>query len=223
MRRDTLPTYWELTPAVLRTLADAGGSLTRQELKDRAPAVAGLTEEQLSVLFEDGQWAGTSVVVGRMGWALSALKGIGAVDNSDRGVWSITAAGRAFLAQGAEAVVRACREGHSARRRARAAAAAAPDVGQTSAEEELADDGPREFGCRDVQVTSYSDDEGIDGVGVLEVSLLSFPVFFQAKRYRQDRAIQPSTVRHRLCELLRDKQLGVVLRPVVDTSFFDAL
>ena len=101
--------------------------------------------------------------------------------------------------------------------------AAAPDVGQTSAEEELADDGPREFGCRDVQVTSYSDDEGIDGVGVLEVSLLSFPVFFQAKRYRQDRAIQPSTVRHRLCELLRDKQLGVVLRPVVDTSFFDAL
>ena len=81
----------------------------------------------------------------------------------------------------------------------------------------------REFGCRDVQVTSYSDDEGIDGVGVLEVSLLSFPVFFQAKRYRQDRAIQPSTVRHRLCELLRDKQLGVVLRPVVDTSFFDAL
>ena len=27
----------------------------------------------------------------------------------------------------------------------------------------------------------------------------------------------------RLCDLLRDKQLGVVMRPVVDTAFFDAL
>jgi len=48
-------------------------------------------------------------------------------------------------------------------------------------------------GCRRVEVTQRSDDEGIDGVGTLEVSLLSFPVFFQAKRYRN--LVGPSMVR----------------------------
>jgi restriction system protein len=41
----------------------------------------------------------------------------------------------------------------------------------------------REAGCEDVTVTRYVGDEGLDGVGVLRVGLLSFPVYFQAKRY----------------------------------------
>lgn len=51
----------------------------------------------------------------------------------------------------------------------------------------------RVAGCRSVEVTSRSDDKGIDGIGVLEVSLLSFPVFFQAKKHRND--IGPAIVR----------------------------
>jgi restriction system protein len=53
----------------------------------------------------------------------------------------------------------------------------------------------RSLGCRDVEVSRYSDDEGLDGTGVLQVSLLSFPVFFQAKRYKIDRPIQPNKIR----------------------------
>lgn len=297
VRRDNLPTKWDLTPAVLQTLAEAGGSLTRQEVKDRAPATAGLSDEQMSVVFDDGQWAGTSVAVSRVGWALSALKAIGAVQNTDRGVWSITPAGRAWLGQDRDNLIRAARDARAEQRRAQGQPAGGTGTEPRSAESELADDGPtdevdeqtwkadllhvltsmrpdrferlcgrllREFGCRDVEVTSYSDDEGLDGTGVLEVSLLSFPVFFQAKRYRQDRAVQPAQVREfrgamaqrgdkgifittgvfterardeakrggapidlidgdRLCELLRERELGVYLRPVVDPAFFDAL
>ena len=40
----------------------------------------------------------------------------------------------------------------------------------------------REAGCEEVQVTQYIGDEGLDGVGILRMGLLSFPVYFQAKR-----------------------------------------
>ena len=51
----------------------------------------------------------------------------------------------------------------------------------------------REAGFRDVEVLGRSGDRGIDGVGVLRLSLVSFPVFFQCKRYRGQ--IVPSDVR----------------------------
>jgi restriction system protein len=42
----------------------------------------------------------------------------------------------------------------------------------------------REAGFISVTVTGRSGDEGIDGLGVYRLSLVSFPVFFQCKRYR---------------------------------------
>ncbi len=42
----------------------------------------------------------------------------------------------------------------------------------------------RESGFTKVEVTGRSGDGGIDGIGVLRVSLLSFHVYFQCKRYR---------------------------------------
>ena len=42
----------------------------------------------------------------------------------------------------------------------------------------------REAGFISVTVTGRAGDEGIDGVGVYRLSLVSFPLFFQCKRYR---------------------------------------
>jgi len=42
----------------------------------------------------------------------------------------------------------------------------------------------REAGFLRATVTGRSGDGGIDGLGVYQISLLSFPVFFQCKRYR---------------------------------------
>lgn len=42
----------------------------------------------------------------------------------------------------------------------------------------------REAGFVSATVTGKSGDGGIDGIGVYRLSLVSFPVFFQCKRYR---------------------------------------
>jgi restriction system protein len=44
-----------------------------------------------------------------------------------------------------------------------------------------------------VNVTGQSGDGGIDGLGVYRLGLVSFPVFFQCKRY--SRSVSPSAVR----------------------------
>lgn len=218
-----IPTYEDLEPAVLKVLSDCGGSLKRSEIRDRAVEAAGVSEEQLAVTYPEGsKRAGRSVVLDRAGWALSYLKMVGAVESSVRGVWSITPHGRTLLAGGPDAIIDASRNLRQARRESRkqagtaSVAVAVDDVAEEAGEanddwkselltvltsmqpdafERLCARLLREVGCRDVQVTSYSGDEGLDGVGVLEVSLLSFPVFFQAKRYKPDHAIQPNKIR----------------------------
>jgi restriction system protein len=42
----------------------------------------------------------------------------------------------------------------------------------------------REAGFRNVEVLGRSGDGGLDGIGVYRLSLVSFPVFFQCKRYQ---------------------------------------
>lgn len=57
--------------------------------------------------------------------------------------------------------------------------ALAPDAFERLAQRLL-----REAGFLRATVTGRSGDGGIDGLGVYQISLLSFPVFFQCKRYR---------------------------------------
>jgi restriction system protein len=51
----------------------------------------------------------------------------------------------------------------------------------------------REAGFRNVEVLGRSNDGGIDGVGVYKVSLVSFPTYFQCKRYAG--SVSPGVVR----------------------------
>ena len=62
-----------------------------------------------------------------------------------------------------------------------------------SAFERLAQRLLREAGFRNVEVVGKSGDGGIDGVGVYQLSLVSFPIYFQCKRYKG--TVSPSTVR----------------------------
>ena len=124
----------------------------------------------------------------------------------------------------------------------------------------------REAGFVNVNILGRTGDGGIDGVGVYRVSLVSFPVFFQCKRYkgsvgasivrdfrgamagRGEKGLLITTGRFtteataessrdgalpvelidgdRLCELLREYELGVKVQQrieydiVVDEEFF---
>ena len=141
----------------------------------------------------------------RCAWARTRLRRIGAVDNSARGVWTITEAGRRIGSADAvrELVRRQRKEYRSDLRKAHEEPDNADDAADESSGEEswraallgiLREMKPdaferlcqrllREHGFTRVEVTGRSGDGGIDGTGVLRVNLLSFHVSYQCKRY----------------------------------------
>ena len=82
----------------LELIRDLGGSSSKSELEQRLPSAMHLTDEQLAVGFpkSSGHY-GKSKIVYRSVWARTYLKRIGALDNSARGVWSITQKGVRYL------------------------------------------------------------------------------------------------------------------------------
>ncbi|HEU5384644.1 MAG TPA: restriction endonuclease [Streptosporangiaceae bacterium] len=205
-----IPQYHELMWPALQATKELGGSATVSEMNERAMASAGITEEQQAVQHgEDGRM---SEVEYRLHWARTHLKGIGALENSARGVWAVTDRGRSMSEPEMRAATKAWRDSFRERRLARRAHEAAGAGGGEEAEggwkdqliarllqlppdgfERLAQRILREAGFVNVTVTGKSGDGGIDGAGTYRLSLVSFPVYFQCKRYKG--TVTPSVVR----------------------------
>jgi restriction system protein len=198
-----IPTHVDLLWPTLQAVREIGGSGTIDEINDQVIEREGFSEEQQAVLHNDGP---RTKIEYRLAWARTYLKGIGALENSERAVWSITDAGRNFSAEDVARLHHEYRLSlRTARReRQRAERDAARDAGEDepgSADwredllevlltmppdrfEHLARRLLLEAGFTSARVTGRSGDEGIDGVGIYRLSLVSFPVFFQCKRYR---------------------------------------
>ena len=230
----------------------------------------------------------------RLAWARTYLKNIGALTSASRGVWETTDLGRQLSENEIEPLWREYRarwrEERAKKRRETDVESSDDDVGDVktndsenwkeallaqmlamspSGFERLAQRLLRAAGFINTTVTGRSGDGGIDGTGVYRLSLVSFPVFFQCKRYKG--TVGPDKVRdfrgamagrgdkgllittgtftreardeatrdgappidlidgERLCELLKQHQLGVRTeeRRVEDVevigSFFDEL
>jgi restriction system protein len=208
-----IPQYHELMWPALQATKELGGSATVSEMNERAMAAASITEEQQAVPHgEDGRM---SEVEYRLHWARTHLKGIGALENSARGVWAVTDRGRSMSEPEMRAATKAWRDSFRERRLARRARqAAGAEGGEDAAEAEgdwkdqliarllqLPPDGferlaqriLREAGFVNVTVTGKSGDGGIDGAGTYRLSLVSFPVYFQCKRYKG--SVTPGVVR----------------------------
>jgi restriction system protein len=197
-----IPQYHELMWPALQATKDLSGSATVSEMNERTMAAAGVTEDQQAVPHgEDGRM---SEVEYRLHWARTHLKGIGALENSARGVWTVTDRGRSMTEPEMQVTTKAWRDSLRERRLARR------DTHPTEAEgeEEEAEGGwkdqliarllqlppdgferlaqriLREAGFVNVTVTGKSGDGGIDGTGTYRLSLVSFPVYFQCKRYK---------------------------------------
>ena len=190
--------------STLRALEDFGGSASIHELDDRVATDLKLTEEQLNVLHRDGP---QTVFANQCGWARTYLRKIGAVDNSARGVWAITEAGRrigsaedmhASYSPGSRKGDRPrSRDGLGWRETAGESQEEAPTEDswkasllgilremEPTAFERLCQRLLREYGFDQVKVTGRSGDGGIDGTGVLRgKNLLSVRVNYQCKRY----------------------------------------
>jgi restriction system protein len=201
-----IPTYRDLMYPTLVAVRDLGGSAANADLEEAVPEVANISDEQLAVEYPEGSAQhGESKVVNRLHWARSYLKKIGALENSVRGVWSITPRGLEYLAMDPSDADRSLKQADNAvrseMRKAKAQKAtedgddedagdgwkdtllAAMKAMDPYAFERLSMRLLREAGFRNVEVTSKSGDGGIDGVGVYKLSLVSFPTYFQCKRY----------------------------------------
>lgn len=197
-----IPPVTALLWPTLRAVREMGDSGTNEEIVEAVIELEGFTEAQQAVLHSGGP---RTKIEYRLAWARSYLKGMGALDNSDRGVWSTTEAGRSMTSDDLEARLAAYEAKRRAQRKTKQAEAVPGEEGDDGTDErdwkerllevlleEVPPDGferlarrlLREAGFVSATVTGKSGDGGIDGIGVYRLSLVSFPVFFQCKRYR---------------------------------------
>lgn len=116
-----IPSVGELLWPTLRAVREIGDSGTIEEIVEKAIELEGFTEEQQAVLHGDGP---RTKIEYHLAWARSYLKGMGALDNSERGVWSTTEAGRSMTPEDVvsrhAAYVSSLREARKAKQLARA-------------------------------------------------------------------------------------------------------
>lgn len=200
----SLPKYHELMLPTLVALDSIGGSASINEINDAVTSQLGLSQEQLDIEYASG--AGP-VIPDRLSWARSYLKSAGLVSSGGRGVWLLNDEGRRAIGFSHEKLKRLVADAVRAETEARKAAKPVaselptgnPDKEQVdwrdkllqvlramdpSAFERLCQRLLRESGFIKVEVTGRSGDGGIDGTGILQLSLMSFHVLFQCKRYQ---------------------------------------
>ncbi len=214
--RSAVPSYDKLLWPALRALRHLGHSAKIEEINEKVVEEESLSEDQIAVLHLDGP---RSEVEYRLAWGRTYLKGMGLLDNPERGVWVTTASGKtaqeADLEPLRQAYMLKLRDARKSKDKA--ASHAGTDA---NADAEVADDETddwrerllaallkmqpdafehlakrllRAAGFISANVTGRSGDGGIDGMGVYRLSLVSFPVFFQCKRYKG--SVTPDKVR----------------------------
>ena len=209
------PYQFFLWPALQAVIA-LGGSASIAELDAAVIDRENLSPEVQSVLHGDGPM---TEVQYRLAWARTYLKGMGLLTNSQRGVWSVTENGQTVTEDEipklrAEYFASYRKSGSRKKKKKGPQSLLDNEIGQAVADaeeawkdelldtllgmspqafERLAQRLLREAGVQSPVVTGRSGDGGIDGRGDYRMELLTFPVFFQCKRYKG--SVGPSAVR----------------------------
>ncbi len=204
--------FHELFNPTLQALHKLGGSGTNQEIHDEAVVILELSDEEIALPHKPGKSNQTRIAY-RLGWVRTWLKRYGLLENSSKGVWSLTQEGKSVTDVDGQEVISVVNEMLKQEKLEKS------DVQSSDAdevEEELpeSDESPREEEWREklygvlvemdpiaferlcqrvlresgftkVEVTQASHDGGIDGKGILQVNdFLTFRVVFQCKRYK---------------------------------------
>ena len=206
-KKKGVPPYKDFMNPILQALRELGGSGTIEEIENKVIEITGLTEEQTEIL-QNPDKGNTTKFSYRVAWARTYLKKYGAIENSERGVWTLTAKGKKLKTVNKETVRRFVKNQEKEQKELidsdnvepvitipwRAKLLETLQAMEPSAFERLAQRILRESGFTQVTVTGKSGDGGIDGKGVMRLEgLLSFHVFFQCKRYQGN--VSPSKIR----------------------------
>ncbi len=192
----------------VKALRAKGGTARIDEISEHVIEQIGLSDEQ-QALIQPGH--SMSIINYRLAWTRTYLKNVKAVENSSRGVWALTEYGRMLTEEQTVNLDKRAREKYQLRKQTGGAkedtdvlADDDPDISDDDADpdrwksdlldrllalspdafERLAQHLLREAGFLSVEVLGRSGDGGLDGVGVYRLSLVSFPTYFQCKRYK---------------------------------------
>ncbi len=204
MPMTTLPTYDDLMNPLLEALRKLGGSGSIEEIYAKTVEITGVSDEILAQLHDPEKSSQTEVGY-RLAWARTYLRKYGLLENSSRGVWSLTEKAKMLETVDSTEVVRFVRtldKQDTPKKRS-------PDETETAQElseeegwkdklsavltqkldpagfERLVQRILRESGFIHVEVTGRTGDGGIDGKGIARIhGFMSFHVLFQCKRYK---------------------------------------
>lgn len=212
-KHENIPSFEELLIPVIQALVSLGGSGTIEEINEKVYELENLSEEQLQIPHRDGDTR--SRIDYRLAWSRTYLKKFGLLDNSARGVWTLTKSQVDIDKLNSQEIVRYVR---NSKKEQKSKKYDEKDFNEEVLEEienslewkevllkkilqispnafeKLVQRLLRESGFVEVEVTGRSNDGGIDGKGIARMSgLLSFHVIFQCKRYRG--SVSPSQIR----------------------------
>ena len=207
MASDSVPRFTELMNPTLEAIRTSGGSASIKEITVRVVDIMDLSSREVEVPHGNGRQTELEY---RLAWTRTYLKQFGLINNSERGIWSLTSSGRNTEVVDPEKVTRTVnQQQRNARRYLSDEDTPSIDDEDSSGVRTL--DAPtwrevllgtlyeihpdaferlcqrllRESGFVEVEVTGRSGDGGIDGYGIIRLAgLISFPVLFQSKRYR---------------------------------------
>ncbi|GAA4437915.1 restriction endonuclease [Pontibacter saemangeumensis] len=193
--------YDDLFNPTLVALQKLGGSGSVSEIEEEVISILKLSEDEINDIHRES----TTKLRYRLAWARNYLKRYGLVENSARGVWSLTEKGNQLPSVEKDKIKKAVAK---LDRKENGNEINAPgqvnnltdELVELSWQEELlkvvkaitpesferlCQRMLRELGFINVEVTQRTNDGGIDGNGILRIGgVLSFHVVFQAKRYQ---------------------------------------
>lgn len=213
---NSVPTFDALFNPTLDAIRDLGGSASIAEIANRVIENLRLPTEIIQIPHGRGR---QTEVEYRLAWSRTYLKKCGLLDNSERGIWSLTALGQSTASVSPRVVVAHVVAGNRSNEQDSPETEVVIDDSQEFIEdsssetaswreslmETLLDMSPsaferlcqrllRESGFIEVNVTGRPGDGGIDGHGIIRLAgLIGFPVMFQCKRYSSN--VGPSVVR----------------------------
>lgn len=203
-----MPTFDSLMNPLLKALIQLGGSGSIDEIYEKVAEIEEIDEEILSVPHNPEKSNQTEIAY-RLAWARTYLRKYGFLENSSRGIWTLTQKAKDEKEITPSNVLKYVREvdkkepakeKKKAGSRIELADNEAPEEAKAWREElhhlltqEISPDAferltqrlLRESGFVQVEVTGKTGDGGIDGKGIARINgLMSFHVIFQCKKYQ---------------------------------------
>ena len=200
--RQDVPTYDKLVFPTIQALIALGGSGSNEEILEKVIELGDYPNDIEEILNSNGTM---SLIAYRLAWSRTYLKKVGGLENSQRGVWTLTSSGKAMTEEDCRKIPNSVKRSYKESRKSQKSSfddnegielSDEDDVDwkeklltvlmamDPSAFERLSKRVLRESGFTKVEVLGKPSDGGIDGIGLLRMNLVSFTVLFQCKRYK---------------------------------------